>query len=785
MGNVCYYSVEKLLSSSLLSKNLNVRIYKTVIILPVVLYGCETWTLTLREEHRLRVFKNKVLRKIFVVKRDEVIEEWRKLHNTGLQVLYSSPDIIRNIKSRRLRWAGHVARMGESRNAYRVLVGRPEGKRPLGRPRRRWEDNIKMDLREVGYDDRDWINLAQDRDQWRAYVTAAMNLRDEFTRVSLAQRKGSDLFFSEDRSISSPTPYPGFNIFGDPALLLFSRLFPSKFTNISSYGTAKVGRTPPHSSTEVMESMGLYLHAPQMSSWHVTGIPLPFYYFQSMGGVIVGGRRIKCIRFADDMALLAKEMILRDMLLEVSDRYKQYGIKINANKTKSMVLGRKVKKVNLQILNEAVEQVDSFKYLGCTISSNMSCCQEVKRRIAMAKEAFNRKRSIFCGPLEKELRKRLVKCFVWSMALYGVETWTLRRSEEKRIEAFEMWIWRIMERVKWTDRIRNEVVLERVGEGRMKLKHIRKRKMNWLSHWLRRNCLLKDVLEGMVNGRRVRDRRRYQMIDDIKIYESHGETKRKAENRNDCTNEKVSRCTLTAIVKRTKAAALMTIELVSGSQPPEFMSIICIQMEALLKGKNRLVSRQATCKPLAAEIRKNIGGVKVGGRIKCIRFADDMALLAEEETILKDMLLELNDSCEQYGMKINANKTKTMVVARKIKKLSNRDKVTANLLFDHHYSAPVALTLRVGTASLKRSAAEGLKRSPRSRLTDCLFAPFSATSLRMDRPPGAYAGAVLTGRNVIPDSPLHMRLLVYQPLEILKTGERRQVIPRQHALRYR
>ncbi|KAJ4435351.1 hypothetical protein ANN_17964 [Periplaneta americana] len=146
-------------------------------ILPVVLYGCETWTLTLREEQGFGVFENKVLRKIFGAKRDEVTGEWRKLHNTELHALYSSPDIIRNIKSRRLRWAGHVARMGESRNAYRVLVGRPEGKIPLGRPRRRWEDNIKMDLREVGYDDREWINLAQDRDQWRVYVKAAMNLR--------------------------------------------------------------------------------------------------------------------------------------------------------------------------------------------------------------------------------------------------------------------------------------------------------------------------------------------------------------------------------------------------------------------------------------------------------------------------------------------------------------------------------------------------------------------------------------------------------------------------------
>ncbi|KAJ4445820.1 hypothetical protein ANN_12505 [Periplaneta americana] len=104
---------------------------------------------------RIRVFENKVLRKIFGAKRDEVTGKWRKFDNAELHALYSSLDIIRNIKSRRLRWSGHVAHMGESRNAYRVLAGRPEKKRPLGRPRRRWEDNIKIDLREVGYDARD------------------------------------------------------------------------------------------------------------------------------------------------------------------------------------------------------------------------------------------------------------------------------------------------------------------------------------------------------------------------------------------------------------------------------------------------------------------------------------------------------------------------------------------------------------------------------------------------------------------------------------------------------
>jgi hypothetical protein len=165
-----------LLSSRLLSKNTNIRVYRTVV-LPVVLYGCETWSLTLREEQRLGVFENRVLRRIFEPKRDEATGEWRRLHKEELNDLYSSPNIIRVIKSRRMRWAGHVARMGEKRGAYRILVGRPDGRRTLGRPMRRWEDNIKMDLQEVGWVGMDWIELAQDRDRWRPLVNALMNLR--------------------------------------------------------------------------------------------------------------------------------------------------------------------------------------------------------------------------------------------------------------------------------------------------------------------------------------------------------------------------------------------------------------------------------------------------------------------------------------------------------------------------------------------------------------------------------------------------------------------------------
>jgi hypothetical protein len=129
--------------------SLQIKIYETVI-LPVVLYGCETWSLTLGEEHRLRVFENSVLR-IFGPKREED-GSWRKLLNDELHSLYSSPNIVRVIQSRRMRWAGHVSRMAEGRGVYGVLVGRSKDKRPLGRPRYRWEDNIKMNLKEIGID---------------------------------------------------------------------------------------------------------------------------------------------------------------------------------------------------------------------------------------------------------------------------------------------------------------------------------------------------------------------------------------------------------------------------------------------------------------------------------------------------------------------------------------------------------------------------------------------------------------------------------------------------------
>jgi hypothetical protein len=153
----------------------------------------------------------------------------------------------------------------------------------------------------------------------------------------------------------------------------------------------------------------------------------------------------------------------------------------------------------------------------------------------MAKAAFNNKKSLFTSKLDLNLRKKLVKCYIWSIALYGAETWTLRKVDQTYLESFDMWCWRRMEKISWTDRVRNEEVLQRVKEERNILHTIKRRKANWIGHILRRNCLLKHVIEGKLEGRIEitgrRERRRKQLLDDLKEQRRYWKLKEEALHR--------------------------------------------------------------------------------------------------------------------------------------------------------------------------------------------------------------------------------------------------------------
>ncbi|KAJ4444481.1 hypothetical protein ANN_06273 [Periplaneta americana] len=282
-----------------------------------------------------------------------------------------------------------------------------------------------MDLTEVGYDARDWINLAQDKDRWRAYVRAEMNL--------LVPEK--------------------------PCVIVWLNA-----TSLGGSGSELAARP-----------VGFYF--PPMTDSEEDLLPL---------------RSFTCFKKCADIPPEPRRLAVASFRLN----------------TEHDILGKHLNRFSILpsascILCHQQEDMDRQHLAKCPAlksSKEVDRYWEARARI---------RRRIFCGPLEKELRKRLVKCFVWSVELYGERTWTLQRNEGKRIEAFEMWMWRRTVRVKWTDRIRNKIVFEKVSEERMMLKLIRKRKRNWLGLWLKR------------------------IIDDIRIRGSYAETKRKAENRKD------------------------------------------------------------------------------------------------------------------------------------------------------------------------------------------------------------------------------------------------------------
>lgn len=192
------------------------------------------------------------------------------------------------------------------------------------------------------------------------------------------------------------------------------------------------------------------------------------------------------------------------------------GLKINGNKTKTLVVSKRIVDSLVYLGNTLIEQVTSFRYLGSLITNDSRCTPDIKTRIAMAKKAFNSKRNLLTARISSCIRKKLVKVYIWSIALYGSETWTMTQRDRERLEAFEMWCWRRMERISWTEKKTNEEVLNIVREKRSLMNIIANRRGKMLGHLLRHDEFIKVILEGKIEGKRKRGRPRITYMEQIR-----------------------------------------------------------------------------------------------------------------------------------------------------------------------------------------------------------------------------------------------------------------------------
>ena len=220
---------------------------------------------------------------------------------------------------------------------------------------------------------------------------------------------------------------------------------------------------------------------------------------EGYGDFKIGGQIIHTVKYADDLMLLAKEeKVLQDTIDKLTEIWGCYGMEMKVEKTKVIRISRQLFPVKIMIHQKQLENVESFKYLSSSLTNDGRCTCEIKCRIVMAGAPFNKERALFTSTLDLELRKKLLKCYIWSIALYGAETWMLQAVDQKQLESFEMWCWRRMEEISWTEHVRNEEVFLRVKEQRNILRETSKRKANWIGHILCRNCLLQPVIEGKI-----------------------------------------------------------------------------------------------------------------------------------------------------------------------------------------------------------------------------------------------------------------------------------------------
>ena len=217
---------------------------------------------------------------------------------------------------------------------------------------------------------------------------------------------------------------------------------------------------------------------------------------ERFGDFKIGGKIIHTVKYADDLVLLAKEeKVLQDTIDKLIEIGGYYGMERNVEKTKVMRISRQPFPVKIMAHQKQLKNVESIKYLGSILTNDGRCTCEINFRIAVAKAAFNKKRALFTGALDLELRKKLMKCYIWSIALYGAETWTLRAVDQKQLESFEMWCWGRMEKISWTDHVINEEVLLTVKEQRNILHEINKQKASWIGQILVETAFYNGLLK--------------------------------------------------------------------------------------------------------------------------------------------------------------------------------------------------------------------------------------------------------------------------------------------------
>ena len=233
-----------------------------------------------------------------------------------------------------------------------------------------------------------------------------------------------------------------------------------------------------------------------------------FRHIINMKGVNVGGTNYNNLRYADDTALLAwNEKELSELISKINEVGKQFGMKINIKKTKTMVVSKKPNspKINIAIDGEQIEQVASYMYLGGLITEDGRSEKEIKRRIMIARSTFTNMRTLLsCRGINLKTRLRAIKCYIWPTLFYGAETWTTTKSLLSRLDAFEMWVYRRVLKISWTEKITNEEVLRRMGTGREIVRQFKTRKLQYLGHLVRHNTSQIQLIEGKIEGRRSR-----------------------------------------------------------------------------------------------------------------------------------------------------------------------------------------------------------------------------------------------------------------------------------------